>query len=194
LIYGLMHADTLPIALRLADEGVPLRAIARAVQVPSPQIYQSLVEARREGRLVSLPRDDWPPGCPRDQRALQLSRLAADNPLLLLQALRELFHLPPVPARLLLRLTQHEILSRDTVDCSPKCLDVNVCSIRRQLRPLGLKIITVRQTGYRLPLADRARVLELILAKMLPAQAPPPPSSLAPVPAPPAPAAAPHRS
>ena len=61
------------IAVRLADEGVPLRAIARATNTPSDQLRTKLREARDEGRLLDLPKEDWPPGFPRDQRALQLS-------------------------------------------------------------------------------------------------------------------------
>src|SRR3954465_15888923 len=59
-------------AIRLADEGVPLRAIARATKIPSEELRTALEEARDDGRLIELPRDDWPPGFPRDQRALQL--------------------------------------------------------------------------------------------------------------------------
>ena len=63
------------IAVRLADEGVPLRAIARATDIPSARLYETLTLAKMEGRLLELPRDDWPPGYPRDRRSLQLSRL-----------------------------------------------------------------------------------------------------------------------
>jgi hypothetical protein len=68
------------IAVRLADEGVPLRAIARATNTPSDQLRAKLREAHDEGRLLDLPKEDWPPGFPRDQRALQLSRMVTQNP------------------------------------------------------------------------------------------------------------------
>jgi hypothetical protein len=56
-----MDADSpCAIAIRLADEGVPLRAIARATNIPSTQLYETLTVARMDGRLLSLPRDDWP--------------------------------------------------------------------------------------------------------------------------------------
>ena len=63
------------IAVRLADQGVPLRAIARAVRMPSSDLREQLHEALSDGRLLELPCDDWPPGCPKDQRALQISRM-----------------------------------------------------------------------------------------------------------------------
>ncbi|HEX6826122.1 MAG TPA: helix-turn-helix domain-containing protein [Nitrospiraceae bacterium] len=166
-----MEQGTLPIALRLADEGVPLRAIARAVATPSAEIYAVLIEARRDGRIVNLPRDDWPPGCPRDQRALQLSRLAAADPAMLLVTIQEIFLITRTPARLLLRLTQHDLVPREGTDVSPNCLDVHICKLRNQLRPLKLRILTLWGQGYRLPLADRQRIMEMILAKIVPSPA-----------------------
>ena len=62
------------IALYLAIEGVPIRAIARATHIPSSELREKLLDAQSDGRLLELPHDDWPPGFPRDQRALQLCR------------------------------------------------------------------------------------------------------------------------
>ena len=42
----LAAAQTALIALRLADEGVPLRAIARATAISSTELYSTLVEAK----------------------------------------------------------------------------------------------------------------------------------------------------
>jgi hypothetical protein len=79
------------IAVRLADEGVPLRAIARAVQIPSSSLREQLHEAKSDGRLLELPCDDWPPGFPRDQRSLQLSRLMVEDRFALSLAVERLF-------------------------------------------------------------------------------------------------------
>jgi hypothetical protein len=65
------------LALNLAAEGVPLRAIARATDTPSDVVRQQLAEAHACGRLFDLPKEDWPVGVPREQRALQLSRRTA---------------------------------------------------------------------------------------------------------------------
>ena len=91
------------------------------------RLYETLTVARMEGRLLSLPRDDWPPGCPRDQRALQLSRMAAENHDALMLAIQHLFDLPAGPARLLLLLVQHENVPHARIDvdrkvCSRLCL------------------------------------------------------------------------
>ncbi len=86
------------ITIRLADEGVPLRAIARATDTPSDLVRERLAEAHACGRLQALPKDDWPIGYPRDQRALQLSRLEVQDSDALLLAVIEVFGLPPCGA------------------------------------------------------------------------------------------------
>ena len=112
-----LERDILPdIAIRLADEGVPLRAIARAIRIPSTTLREQLHEARSAGRLLDLPRDDWPPGFPRDQRALQLSRMVMANRDQLLVAMQQLFHLPPIGTNLLLVLMQHPVLLKERMD------------------------------------------------------------------------------
>jgi len=157
------------IAIRLADEGVPLRAIARAVHIPSTQLYETLVEARMEGRLLSLPRDDWPPGCPRDQRSLRLSRLVTENHDTLMLTIQEVFGLTPLPARLMLILMQHEQVPHERIDVEHKSFGVHVCKMRQQLFKHGLKIKTLWGYGYQLSPDDRRKAMELILARMAPA-------------------------
>jgi hypothetical protein len=58
------------IAVAMADEGVPLRSIARVTRIPSSDLRERLRDAKDIGDLIALPSlDDWPPGFPRDQRA-----------------------------------------------------------------------------------------------------------------------------
>lgn len=161
--------ETIAVAVRLADEGVPLRAIARATLIPSPALYERLVEAKTDGRLLSLPRDDWPPGCPRDQRALQLSRLAAENHAALVRSIQRAFRLARKPAQLLLLLTQHEVVPRERVDIDSKSFGVHVCKMRQHLHQYGIKIITLWGFGYQLSPDDRRKAMELILAQACPA-------------------------
>lgn len=162
-----MHPQTTPaaIAVRLADEGVPLRAIARAVNLPSTSIYETLIEAKMDGRLLDLPRDDWPPGCPRDQRALQLSRLASENREVLLIAVQRLFRLTQTQGKLMLLLVQHELVPRERVGISGNSVDVHISYIRRNLPEFGLKIITLWGYGYQFSQQDRHTARDLILAQ-----------------------------
>jgi len=158
-----MAPDPLPIAVRLADEGVPLRAIARAVNLPSTQIYSVLIEAKQDGRLLDLPRDDWPPGCPRDQRALQLSRMVTENKDAMLLAVQTLFKITRTQGRLVLMMVQHELVPRERVGLSTRCFDVHITYTRRALAKFGLKIITLWGYGYQLSASDRKAAMELIL-------------------------------
>ena len=57
------------IVVRLADEGIPVRAIARGVQVPSESIRDVLHLAIDLGQIVGMPRDDWPINVLRDNRS-----------------------------------------------------------------------------------------------------------------------------
>jgi hypothetical protein len=154
------------IAIRLADEGVPLRAIARATDISSTRLYETLVEAKLSGRLLSLPRDDWPPGCPRDQRALQLSRLAAEHHDTLLLTIKRVFALPACAARLLMLLLQYEHVPHARVDIDHKALQVHICRMRKALQLHGLRIETLWGYGYQLPAEHRRRAMELVLARV----------------------------
>jgi hypothetical protein len=151
----------LELAVRLADEGVPLRAIARATKIPSDDLRQTLHEAKLEGRLIELPHDDWPPGFPRDQRALQLSRLAVDNKDALVLAIQQLFGLTPTEIQLLLALIQ-----RPMVPKSSKTMDVHIHFMRRRLVSFGIVIETLWGFGYQLSDPHRRTAMDLILARV----------------------------
>ena len=47
-----------PIAVRLANEGVPVRAIARSLLHPSENVRLAIQEAIDVGTITSMPRDD----------------------------------------------------------------------------------------------------------------------------------------
>src|SRR3954469_21120917 len=106
-----LSLDTL--AVGLANEGVPLRAIARVVKLPSGTVRKHLTDAHAGGRLLELPRDEWPPGFPRDQRSLQLSRLMVENKSALTLAVQQVFGLTPTEAEILLGLIQNRALPKD---------------------------------------------------------------------------------
>ena len=56
-----LRADFVPIAVRLADEGVPLYAIARVLKSPAEYVREALYVAKGEGKILEMPREDWPP-------------------------------------------------------------------------------------------------------------------------------------
>lgn len=154
------------IAVRLADEGVPLRAIARAVRIPSDELREHLASARAAGFLVDLPKEDWPPGFPRDQRALQLSRLVSQNRNALYMAVRHLFRFTPLEFQLFLLLVQNDFMMKARIEKAARTIDVHVCRIRRRLKPHALSIRTFYGYGYQMPLDDRKRAFDMILGHM----------------------------
>ena len=152
------------IAIQLANEGVPLRAIARACKLSAEELRLQLIEAKDAGHLVDLPREDWPP-CPRAKRALQLTRLMVNNRELAHQAVMQTFDLTLTQAKLLtLLLRRVEVSRRQLVEMSG--IDVHVHYLRRRLKPFGVAIETLWGDGYRLSPNNRRKVLELVLAAM----------------------------
>src|SRR6478672_6176579 len=136
--------------VRLADEGVPLCAIARATGTPSDLIREQLTQARDEGRLLDLPKEDWPPGFPRDQRALQLSRMVTQNPEAVTLAANRVFGLTATEVTLLMTLIQSPDVPKERISMAPRTIDVHICHIRKALAPFGIAIGTIWGYGYQL--------------------------------------------
>jgi hypothetical protein len=152
------------IAVRLADEGVPVRAIARATSIPSDTLRVTLTEARSSGLLLDLPREDWPPGFPRDHRALQLARMARQDRVGLALAVARLFGLTGTETELFVSMLQHDRLSKHHARWSSNAIDVHVCRLRKALHPFNIVVKTLWGHGYQIPPDDRRRAFDLILA------------------------------
>src|SRR5437868_13332838 len=77
-----------PLLIRMALEGVPVRAIARILGISSEIIRFALYTSQKSGAIVQLPRDDWPPQLPREQRVPEFAKTSIDNALLILNVVR----------------------------------------------------------------------------------------------------------
>jgi hypothetical protein len=159
-----MSLEPLDIAIALANEGVPTMAIARSVKISSCDLREQLHEARADGRLVQLPCEDWPPGFPRDQRSLQLSRTVVGDKNAILLSIQRTFGLTPTEARVLLLMLQNEALHQERVDLAPVCLHVHVHRIRQKLASHGLTVRSVWGVGYELVPESRRKAMDAILA------------------------------
>lgn len=153
------------VSIRLADEGVPLYAIARATRIPSDNLREHLHEALSKGRLLELPRDDWPPGCPRDQRALQLSRLVREDKDALVISIQHIFRLDPTKAHILLALLQNDNFALARAGITPNCLRVHVCKMRPRLKEFNIEIVTLWGYGFRLSSDDRHKIMDLVIQR-----------------------------
>lgn len=159
----------------LADEGVPVRAIARATHTPSDEIYELLKDAVSDGTLLELPQSDWPPGSlrrsrkPSGQSVLNLDdhtlRLACSN----------LFHMTRLQAAVFVAIIRRPEITKDQVHTAiegtrslasdptdQKMIDVVICHIRKKIKEYDIKLLTKWGQGYSFPYAEREKVLALL--------------------------------
>jgi len=172
------------IAIRLADEGIPVRAIARGVRVPSEDVYELLDYALQEGKILELPKDDWPAGSNRAQRAIYTGTVMENEEILKSLCVRMFKTTRQQSAVLtvLLKRTEvtktqiHTVLQENRPlnsdkDTDPKMVDVVICNIRKKLRPFNIEIETVWGTGYLISTRYRElamRALETFSATLTP--------------------------
>jgi len=137
------------LAVRTANEGVPVKAIARILHIPYDRVIALLNRALRLGEITSLPKTDWPIGHARTALATSPSPLGiADLEFLCRQTFR-LTNLEAGFLAVLLRclfaekeklhaVVEAQRASRqlrpaqpETTD--PKMVDVMICKLRRKL-------------------------------------------------------------
>jgi hypothetical protein len=143
------------VAVRLADEGVPLQAIARATRIPSDELREQLQAAQEDGRLINLPAHDWPPHDAKPRQVLAEDR---DQQVV---ALRAICGATRSEGTILLALVRSDSISKHGYP-SPGAIDVHVFHLRRRLEPFGIGIISVHGHGYRLKSEDRRRLQGMI--------------------------------
>lgn len=172
------------IATRLADEGVPVRAIARSLQVHPTPVRVALDNSIFEGRIIDMPRDDWPPGASRAQHLPVNRRKLSDDETNSL--LRQTFSFTRTEAAMFLPLlTKPGAHSKEALhhmayngsDGGPeiKIVDVMICKIRKKLNAFGnqnnipdfaLHLKTVWGDGYKLTSEGHALIEALITATL----------------------------
>jgi len=167
------------ISARLAVEGVPISAIARAVGLPSADVRETLEHHLDIGTITEMPVADWPPTARRAdrlpsfmakepekiqlfscQRALGLTRLEAGFILVLLkreEADKDTLHYV-IETQRAMRRTRPD--KQEEVD--PKMVDVIICKLRKKMKPLGINILTLWGHGYYLEEAGRDKIENLL--------------------------------
>jgi hypothetical protein len=166
-------------AMRMADEGIPLHAISRVLKIPAGLIRDVLHQAIDEGRILAMPREDWPPLVARAQRSGSAPTSELDEEGLIALCART-FHLTRLHSRLLLRFVRRGHCTKDMVHDTvednrgnpdeptlKKNVDVHICNMRKRLRPFGLSIHTIYGIGYTMPNEARDAALA-VLAKEIP--------------------------
>src|SRR6516225_8173216 len=159
--------------INLAYEGVPQRAIARALQLPANEVVEVVADAVARGIIVGPSESEWPQGS-RAPRHPSFAGPPVDEATLLIAATQSLA-LTKTQAALFLALVRrkfctkeilHDIVeSRRWAHSTPtdrKIVGVMICSIRKRLK--GRYIIqTVQGSGYFIPDDDRRRAAEHLL-------------------------------
>ena len=167
------------IAIRLANEGIPVLVTSRSLATTSEEVRDWLYAALLSGDIVEVPPDDWPPtsvradrvpanvirespgdvmfGC---QRTFKLTRLEATLMGVLLrrdEADKQTLH-GAIEQQRFTRATRPDSL--DPTD--PKMVDVIICKLRKKLKPYEVFIKTIWGRGYYIDGASRKIAHELI--------------------------------
>lgn len=162
------------VAALLADEGVPVRAIARATRIPGEEVYDILKTAMDEGRLIELPRDDWPPGVRTNRTQSEKKVLGLDDTVLKIACANrfKMTRLQAVVFLTLLRRNEvtkaqlHNAIENNRPENSDptdqKMVDVVVCHIRRRLKADRVDIKTIWGVGYSIAPDQRAHVVNIL--------------------------------
>ncbi len=163
------------IAVALADEGVPVRAIARSIKLPGEEVYDLLKAAIGAGRLIELPKDDWPPGGSRSTRSqVEKAVLSNDDSTLYLAAANR-FKLTKLQAVVFIAVLRRGEASKtylhnaiennrdDNADpTDQKMVDVVICHLRRKLKADKVEITTIWGVGYAIPHDVRMHTLAIL--------------------------------
>lgn len=155
---------TAAIVVRLADEGIPVRAIARAVQHPSENVRNIIRDALESGKIIELPLDDWPKNSARHDRIPGTAPLSDEQ---VEAGCTRLFTVTPMEAQILTTLLRrvdttkqqlHTAITSKRPDSDGpeiKIIDVVICKLRKKLKAFSITIETSWGRGYYISQADR---------------------------------------
>ena len=164
-----------PYCVRLADEGVPYRAIARAMRQTADAVRDAVRTAVLTGSIAYYPKEDWPPGAHRDTRTpLWVKDNYVQEQELVFSCVR-LFKETKLQGALLAVLINRTEVTKDTMhqviesrrsslkeETDPKMVDVVICHLRKRLKPFNLTIHTLWARGYYMEPAQRQHMLNLL--------------------------------
>ena len=163
------------IAVALAHEGVPVRAIARSTKVPSDDLYALLTAAIDQGTILELPRDDWPSNSRRAYRSQAERDVLSLPDESLITPVASVFKTTRLQSAVLIHFLRRPELSKAQVHAviestrpdneeptDMKMVDVVVCHIRKRISPFGMTMNTIWGVGYRLLTESREIGVNLI--------------------------------
>jgi hypothetical protein len=170
---------TVNTVVRLADEGIPVRAIARATKLSSEEIRDIIHTATDLGQIVGMPRDDWPAGANRDARQPAPSSVLRLDDEKIIFNISRLFKVTKLQAALfsvlikrteVIKETLHQVIESrrkpNKEETDPKMVDVVICHLRQRLEPFEITIETQWASGYYMTL-DMRKKANLLLEQFI---------------------------
>ncbi len=163
-----INPDWAPIAVRMADEGVPVVAIARSLGRPSGDVRQEIKMAILRSEILAMPRDDWPPGSSRNTRTPDCPAHHIADPVLIPQLMRA-YAITGTEAKILgallrrsemMREALHDLVQKPDKETNIKIIDVFMCKLRRKLKKYDIYICTIWGKGYYLDPDARKLIFE----------------------------------
>ena len=161
------------IASRLAIEGVPIRAIARALARSSEDVRDTLRYHLDIGTITEMTKEDWAPAGRRADRLPSFLKHEAEPSLVL--GLQHLFKLTPLEASFMLVFLKRDEVDKGTLHyvietqralrksrpdatetTDPKMVDVIICKLRGKFKPHKIIIHTLWGAGYYLDDTSRS--------------------------------------
>jgi hypothetical protein len=166
---------TVHIILALANEEVPVNAIARAVGSPSDEVRETIKEAMLYGRVLSMPRSDWHP-LQRGNRG-PMGKMTEEELIFNCQRTFKLTHLQACFLSVLMRRNEvgkealHNIIENcrgpsQKAETDVKMVDVVLCHLRKRVKPFGLVVKTLHSSGYYMVPEMRKMAQDILLAAL----------------------------
>lgn len=173
--------DQTIIAVRAANEGIPIAAIGRVLAAPFELVSDTLKVALGSGRIAAIPKPDWPPSQAWDSHLPTIPRSANNDDVEF--AVGKVFKLTRLEAGFLMvllrcdsadkeklhavvedqRQTRH--LRPDSSDATdPKMVDVMICKLRKKLRDRcpELTVKTQWGRGYYIEKTIKQKIYEVL--------------------------------
>ncbi len=177
------------VMIRMANEGLPLGAMARCLGIASYELRDALRDALQLGKIFEMPAPDWPPtarkkdrvppnGAPSPQAWLR----SIDDDKLALYCVK-IFHLTPLQGSVFSMLLRHRQVTKEMVhsiiefrrsqfgsktdieETDLKMVDVVICHIRKRMKVFNdgnSPIETLWGAGYYIPTEFKVKAVAII--------------------------------
>lgn len=159
-----LPVSTTTLVTRAANEGIPVAAIARIVQVPFDSVSDAIQQGLASGRIGTMPKPDWPPNAKWADRLPSVPRSA--HPEDVEFQCKKLFKLTKLEAGFIMVLLRDNSVSKDKLHgvieeqraqrpmrpdrleaTDPKMVDVIICKLRAKMKKIDVAFVVTTSWG-----------------------------------------------